>query len=165
MARKRPSVGRVLQGGAGTATEVLQHPKERRWPASVASWLLRCPGQSPAWEHYALDVVHLREVPGAPAPVVSVPGATHEVILAALDPELQPEPTNPVKWSRLHPLNAVEQVQLPDDDAAVGLLAMCAQAVVDGILPAEPPLSGQVEPWRSTLIKSAAHLRGEEHAP
>jgi hypothetical protein len=34
-----------------------------------------------------------------------------------------------------------------------------------GILPAEPPLAGAVEPWRTCLLKSAAHQRGEVHAP
>jgi hypothetical protein len=97
--------------------------------------------------------------------VISVPHATHEVILLALDPAGDPKPTRTKTWKRLFPINVCEQIQVPDDDAARQLLYQAALGVMQGILPAEPPLSGAVEPWRTVLLKTAAHLRGEEHAP
>lgn len=156
----------VLPGLTGTATELrIISGGTPAQAATLATWFLRCPGQSPAWDRYLLSIIHLRDLPGVPPAEVRVPGATHEVLLFALDPEPDPQPTAPDSWRFLHPHNVMEQVQLPHDTAAIELLAKCAQAVLAGILPAEPMLAGAVEPWRTTLIRSAAHMRGEEHAP
>lgn len=158
---RRASLGRRHAGPYGDSVEVLM-PYH---PTTVAAWFLRCPGQSPAWDCYALSIVHLRPAPGMPEAIVHVPGSTHELLVTALDPQRDPQANRPRTWRHLTPINVCQQLQLPDDKAAAELAYQAALAVVAGILPAEPPLSGQVEPWRTTLIKSAAHLRGEEHAP
>lgn len=161
--------GRVLLGPSGTATEL--HPELGRaerieQQATIACWWLDCPGQSPLWRHYVLAVVHLRPIEGQEHdPVVTVPHATHELMVVALDPDRNPDPEDTDTWGFLRPTNVVEQVQLPDDQAAAQLAHDAAYGVVHGVLWAEPPLSGQVEPWRTSLVKTAAHLRGEEHAP
>lgn len=161
--------GLWVGGEAGTATElcVTRGRRDRvDQSASLSTWFLRCPGQSIAWDAYLLSVIHLRPITGEMhPPVIRVPHATHEVMLIALDPRLKPDPVRPRTWRHLTPVNLEEQVELPDDAEAVTLLRLCARQVVDGYLWAEPPLSAQVEPWRTVLIKSAAHARGEEHAP
>lgn len=160
-------VGETLHGPAGTAVEHTftfepgEHTAQR---ACLGSWLIDAPGQSPAWRHYLLSVVHLRPVDGVPATIV-VPHATHEIVVTALDPDRAPSVGDTDSWLMLVPVNVAEQVELPDDAAAVRLLRACAQAVVDGVLPAEPPLAGAVEPWRTSLLRTAAHERGEPHAP
>ncbi len=159
----RVTLGRTLTGPAGTATEqFVEDPPAHT--ATVAAWFLDCPGQSPAWRHYGLSVIHLRPIEGMQSPVINIPGATHEVLLLAFDPQGSPVADDPETWSFLTPINVSEQIQLPSDEKAVKLLEQAARAVVDGILWAEPPLSGQVEPWRTSLIKTAAHARGEVHA-
>lgn len=164
----RARLGDLQAGPAGLAIEV-HHELEDGDPidfaGTVAQWFLDCPGQSPAWRHYRLGVVHLRPIPGGRPPVVNVPGATHEVLLYACDPSAYPRPDDPGTWRALHPLNVVEQVELPGDEAARDLLRRAAGGVVVGLLPAEPPLAGAVEPWRTTLIRTSAHMRGEAHAP
>jgi hypothetical protein len=91
-------------------------------------------------------------------------------MLIALEPEPKGRffnrrsPTDPDAWTFLHPMNFVDQIEVPSDEAAGALLSKCVEAVLTGVLWAEPPLSGQVEPWRTTLIRTAAHMRGEEHA-
>lgn len=152
-------LGHHVEGSAAKAVEVLgEHP-----PGTVAAWIVHAPGQSPAWSHYLVSAVHLRDVDGAPAPVINVPGATHEVLVIAL--EGTPKASRPSTWKYLTPVNVVEQVELPSDDDATELVRLAVHAVCDGALPAEPALSGQVEPWRSTLIRTSAHMRGEPHAP
>lgn len=160
------TAGRTLTGPAGTAVEVVVVSDVPDHQAHIGTWLLHCPGQSPAWSHYALMCVHLRPLAGDVRPAhVRHPGATHEFLLLAIDPKCSPTPDDePGSWDFLRPVNMCEQVELSDDAGASELLDLCAQAVLDGILPAEPPLSGAVEPWRTVLLKSAAHQRGEAHA-
>jgi hypothetical protein len=159
--------GRKYRGPAGSATEILLkgEPDRPDWAATVSCWFLECPGQSPAWSRYTMNVIHLRDIENVPPAHIRVPRATHELILIALDPDRHPQPTKLSSWHPLRPLNVQEQIQLPSDQAAHELADKAAQAVVQGLLWAEPPLSGQVEPWRTMLIKLSAHLRGEEHAP
>lgn len=159
------ATGMVLRGVAGVAVEVvIEEVDTPDHAATVGLWFLDCPGQSPVWSHYVLAIIHLRDIPGVRPATVDIPHATHEVMLVALDPALSPTPLDTSSWRHLRPTNVVEQVQLPDDSAAAALLGDAAQAVVDGTLPAEPPLSGAVEPWRTALIRAAAHWRGEPHA-
>lgn len=163
----RVIIGDVLQGQFGTATEVrVEDPPTVDQTATLVSWFLHCPGQSPAWSHYLLTIIHLRPIEGVRPARISVPHATHEVMLFALDPTSPgPSVLDPETWRPLTPYNTAEQLELPDDDEAILLLRLAAQSVVDGVLPAEPLLSGAREPWRTVLIKTAAHARGEEHAP
>ena len=159
----KATLGERLSGPAGFATEIIfTNPPESS--ATVVSWFLDCPGQSPAWRHFRLSIVHLRPSVALKPAHVMFPGATHEVTLFALDPERNPKPEDPRSWLRLSPINVCEQVSLPDDARAMALLRSCARAVVLGDLPAEPALSGAVEPWHTSLIRTSAHLRGEEHA-
>lgn len=154
-----------MHGEYGTATEVLFTPSIPDQQASIRTWLLNCPGQSPFWSHYMLSILHLREIDGALPVTILFPGATHQVIVMALDTYASPTPDNIEEWVWLTPVNVQEQLELPSDQAAGELLDLCAAAVIEGVLPAEPALSGDPEPWRSALLKSAAHLRGEAHAP
>lgn len=160
----KAAIGEVLTGPAGSATEVLLTLERFDKPdlaGTVAMWFLVCPGQSIAWDRYALSVIHLRDIEGARPADIAVPGATHELILHALDPARRPEPRKPRSWVPLSPFNAVEQIELPHDAAARELARLAAKSVVAGFLPAEPMLSGAREPWHSTMIDTAAHLRGE----
>lgn len=160
------TLGEQLRGPAGHAHEVITSGRYAKpdWQASLATWFLNCPGQSAAWDRYVLYVIHLRPIPGVKPAVIRVPGATHEILLIALDPTRRPQPSKPQTWRFLRPINVEEQVILPNDDAARELGRLSARAVLAEILPAEPAQSGAVEPWRTSLIRTSAHLRGEEHA-
>lgn len=155
-----------LCGNAGTASEVIVDEYDTpAWTAALSNWFLHCPRQSPAWEHYLLSVVHLRDTPGVTPPLITVLGATHEIIIVALNPQKNPQADDIGSWQHLWPPNVREQFTVGDDEDAIELAKMAAQAVVNGLLPAEPALAGAVEPWRTVIIRSSAHLRGEEHAP
>jgi len=157
------SLGERLTGRAGDATEITFGPDDGTidQEATVATWFIDAPGQSPAWRHYVLGVVHLRPIEGQTRPpVVTEAGATHEIIMYACDPELDPTPDDMESWEPLRPLNLVAQFQVPDDEAARSLLRLTAQAVVEGRLWAEPPLSGQTEPWHTIISQTSAHFRG-----
>jgi len=103
-----------------------------------------------------LSAVHLRMIGGVKPAVIREPGATHEFMMMAMDPQKHPDPLKPESWSYLRPANLAEQVKLRDDSAALMLLDWCATNIAEGRLWAEPALSGQVEPWRSFLRHWAA---------
>lgn len=157
--------GERFAGPAGTATEIMLGPDDPQTVdqgATIAIWFVEAPGQSPAWRYYALTVIHLRPIRGQTRPpVVTELGATHELMLYACDPELDPTPDDVQTWAPLMPINVVEQFKVPDDTAARSLLRRAAEAIVAGDLWAEPPLSGQTEPWHRTISDTSAHYRGE----
>jgi|SRR2546429_6517914 len=154
-------LGSYRTGAAGSARELLRDhepsdPKD--WLATIGTWFIDAPNQSPAWRHYVLSAVHLRPIDGVKQAVVKEPGATHEFLLLALDPAKHPDPQDPDTWSFLQPFNLVQQLTLHDDAVAARLLDLCATEVAHGRLWAEPALSGQVEPWRSYLKHWGAEL-------
>lgn len=164
----RISVSQTLTDVCGTAHRVARELEEGDppdWSASLACWFLNVPQQSPVWDCYLFDVIHLRDIEGVSPATIRVPGVTHQVLLIALNPEREPKPDDPHSWQMLTPINVSEQIELPGDEAAAEVGEQCVKAVLAGTLPAEPPLGGAVEPWRTALLKTAAHARGEEHAP
>jgi hypothetical protein len=158
-------LGDRITGPAGVSQQLLVTPDPSDppdWTSSIGTWFIDAPGQSPAWRHYMLSAVHLRPIDGVKPAVISEPGATHEFMMLAMDPEKNPDPLDPKTWSFLRPCNLTEQVTLPNDAAAGNLLGICATRVAAGILWAEPMLSGQVEPWRSFLRGERGVMSDEE---
>lgn len=155
--------GEVRDGPFGRAIEVILEgePPSPDVQAQVATWFLICPGQSPAWDCYFLSLVHLRPIEGGKPPVISREGATHEVMLFALDADRNPVPDDFTTWNPLWPQNFVGQYTAPDDETAKHDAKLMALAVIHGITWAEPPLSGQREPWEGSLRKLEEHHRGE----
>lgn len=161
-----------LNGRAGDAYKGFIDPTEFTDPAHVASlsiWIIFVPGQSPAWGHYVLCGVHLREIEGVRPPVKRFPDATHEVMLFALDPELgndlRPENfferkeayfKNTGRSGFLDPCNYVGQVRQATDATFTRIVDMMAESIVNGVLPAEGPLSGK-DYWTSYVLQ-AQHL-------
>lgn len=114
---------------------------EARVGAHLAGWLVHAPGQSPAWEHYAVNVVHLRRGEGLPEPRLRFPEATHEFIVCALDPGLGPRADAPETLQALHPLNHVEQFGGLTDEIAVQVCERLVDEFVRGWILIEPAVS------------------------
>jgi len=68
-------------------------------------------------------VVHLRPEPGLGPAHLQYPEATHELMLAALDPDQHPEAQRPDTWRPLRPLNLVYQFHGLSDARAATLAA------------------------------------------
>lgn len=144
-----------------------------RLTLNVAWWLITSPGWSPAWDQYMLAVFALRPTPGVPDAHLQFAGATHEVLVAAIDPtdgrwdvtqaHAAVAAGKSLPW--LTPINLAYQFEATDDEMRqIGEL--CAQAVVEGRLIPEPRgIAGAREAWLGSIVKTLAHLRGEEHAP
>jgi hypothetical protein len=156
--------GKVLSAFAGKAIEVLSTIEPSDPPdvsATLATWFLDCPGQSPAWRHYVLSVIHLRPIEGVKPAHIRLASATHEVIVCALDPKENPVPDNLKSWNFLRPINVTEQLVLPSDKHVIDISELLVWGVLSGVLWAEPPLSGQREPWQRQMRLMEAHAAGK----
>jgi hypothetical protein len=70
---------------------------------TVGIWMINAPWAHPVWSNYMMLCVHLRPMPGKQRPaVIHKPGATHEVMLYALDPG-KPVPVETFEGAELHP--------------------------------------------------------------
>jgi len=147
-------------------------------------WLITAPGWTPAltlnaagtlWSQWLLLVVRLRDdQPGFPPPVRHFDGATHELMVASIDPTPGVATVEGLAAARilvplLHPMNVVVQAEATDDEMreVTGLLA---HAVVDGIIcPESWNVAGGnrelTRGWLTSITKTLAHVRGEVHAP
>lgn len=157
-----------MMGSHGRADLVDTSGMEQGPHATVATWLITAPGYSPLWDQYRLTVVHLRPGPGLPEPKIAREGASHEFVLAAVDPTGKGRYTTrdyaeagcPV----LHPLNVVHQVIGITDEQAAELARLTARAVVEGLLLPEPQgIVGARETWIATFDNTAEHMRTGGH--
>lgn len=141
-------------------------------------WLIDAPRWSPplvTFRQWILGIIRLRDgIPGFPPPVRKFDGATHELFVVTVDPD---HPTTAEQMNapgyRLRTMqehNVVEQFEATDDEMTeVGEL--CVRAVIYGHLCPEAwsTPSGSARAlsagWLTSITKTLAHIRGEEHAP
>jgi hypothetical protein len=101
----------------------------------VASWIIEAPWAHPLWHSYNLTLVHLRPMEGVGEPIVYRQGATHELLLFALDPEAPREPmlrSARPRW--LYPANFAAQLVEASDAAASARVEATVDLVVAGEL-------------------------------
>src|SRR5882672_11318792 len=101
-------LGNMRNGAAAKVQELivgLEPADPKNWYAGIGNWFIDAPGQSPAWRHYMLSAIHLRAIDGVKPAHLREPGATHEFMMMAMDPDKKPDPLNPESWSYLRPHN------------------------------------------------------------
>lgn len=161
-----------ITGPAGEAVRLELDPDVPPANASqiVDRWLITARAYHPLWWQYLLGCVRLDELPGLRPPVLHFPGATHELLLVALDPDHGPwtpgKLRDPTTVRELRPLNVVHQFTASDDEMRQ-VLSLAAQAVVHGVLNPETGDAPELirTQWLSAVTKTLAHIRGEAHAP
>jgi hypothetical protein len=85
---------------------------------TITAWIVYAPWAHPLWHSYLVSLIHLRSAPGIPDPLIHLPGATHELMLHACDPNFPLDITEPVHF--LTPANFVAQFIATSDAAAIG---------------------------------------------
>lgn len=121
----------------------------------VSYWLLHVPGAHPFWGWYTVTGVHLRGLMDGEPAKLQFEGATHEIMIWAVDPEPGDPPLDPEKIRRLTPVNLVQQFTLPDDATMVKLVGIAAEAFVRGL---ESPDTDYRSRTESALAVTAEHL-------
>lgn len=153
------------KGKAGAAGKIrldnLNRPDQQ---ATLAAWLINAPGQSPAWSDYMVGIIHLRDIPGVKPASINRPGATHELLICALDPAENPDPGDIETIVPLSPINAAVQFTGNSDEQAIHIGEQATRAICDGYMPAEPALSGQGQQiWTDAVDATIEHLKRGYH--
>lgn len=134
----------------------------------IAGWVITAPAWHPLWSQYFLGVVSLADLPGVPPPVLHFPGATHEIMVIALDPDHGPYDAEVIgeghklKW--LLPGNICEQI-IATDEIAREISEGLAHMVVQGLLCPETgdDPDGIRSQWRGTISRSLDHYLDPHH--
>lgn len=141
---------------------------------TVTWWLLQGLWH-PLWPQFVLSVVNLREVDGMPPAQLRFPGATHELMVVALNPgdplRLHDIETLESGGFRgvggyLTPIDVVHQFEATDEEMT-HLAELCARACTLGVLTPSTDEARAVlrEQWLTSCVRTLAHMRGEVHAP
>ncbi len=162
------------RGPRGTAVKLRIDPTIPGADTTTCWWLLTG-NWHPIWTQFVLTVVTLADRPGAPPARLQHPGMTHELIVVALDPGEPPRrhsatliETGGLRgvggW--LEPVDVVQQFTATDEEMRQ-VAELAAQACIDGILmpSTDDARTFYREQWLQAIVKTLAHLRGEEHTP
>jgi len=130
---------------------------------NVAFWYVHRSGAA-LWTWWRLTVVHLRPVEGLPPAVLTLAGASHEFVFAALDtfaggsdPEAAPPDLDDTERRSgfLSPLDYVGQFAGLTDAQAARVLELVARAVVFGVVPASD--SDRRAWWGGAMQRTVMH--------
>lgn len=162
------------QGPRGTAVRLGIDPRLDGANTTVTWWLLTGDWH-PIWPQFVISVVTLADQPGRPPAKLHFPGATHELVVMALNPGEPPVRHSPLTLTSggiravggwLEPVDVVHQFTATDAEMTQ-LADLCAWGcVVGGLTPSTDDAREVLrEHWLQACVKTLAHIRGEEHAP
>lgn len=131
----------TYRGAAGEAWRVrMPEVGKRALPdhdGTVDTFIVRAPGCHVFWSHWMVIVVHLRPIPGVKPAHVKREGATHELLILALNPEqpLPPLDASAPGWRVHHltPIDVAEQFVAANDAIAARICELAVLAIVDGV--------------------------------
>ncbi len=85
--------------------QLRQHGQAPPLELNVCGWLVWAPWSHPIWPCVVINCISLREIPGWPSAHISLPGATHELFVASIDPDAtirideSPETLRPINFA------------------------------------------------------------------
>ena len=141
-------------GPAGEAERLYpgRHEKPEEGGAQIAMWFLHLPEAHPAWQHYMLTLIHLRDLPGMPPATKEREDDTHEIVPMPLDSGNEPHVEDLDSMRALTPPNIAVQFRSGSDEEAMEVAEMVVWRLVRGTLPAEPVgIRGAEEGWRQMV--------------
>lgn len=135
-----------------------RHPAGPPLELTVASWIMHAPYAHPMWHSYMIGAVSLRDMPGAPPPRIHLRGATHEVMVYALNPDHK-RALDDVQHL-LQPSNFHGQWRAESDAAAARFIEETVQLVIDGHLSPDTDFRRH---WIARF--SASNMKGPDIPP
>lgn len=129
----------TITGASGSAWMAAITPELKAgWPAGLDTWLLHCPAAHPFWSWYVMTACSLRDIPGMRPAQIRTPGATHELLVFAMDPAWLPGPDwcskGAGRWHsrRLTPQNLAWQAAADSDEQWCALIHDLVEAFCSG---------------------------------
>ena len=124
---------------------------------SVAHYIVSAEWAHPVWSHYFICCVHLRDVEGVPAANIALEGATHEVMVFALDPSAEiPLDTMP---TTLRPINFSGQfIAASDEDAKEKIEEVVLEIINGKLSPDTDFISEWVKRFSDSNLKKGGGL-------
>lgn len=153
-----------MQGSFGRAwrydIEAIARKAGNKPHSSILSWVIEAPNANPMWHSYALHLIHLRDEIDLGRPKIYVQGATHEMMLFALNPD---KPRDLKDYpSVLTPINFAAQFIARDDSYAIARINETVCEIVNGQL---SPDTDHTQSWiarfGSAMIKGNSATVGE----
>lgn len=126
--------------------------------AEVRGWIVEAAWAHPMWHSYMVMAVHLRQAEGFPPAVIHLPGATHEVMVYALDPQHTATVDRTPRF--LLPANFHGQWIAASDDEAGAKVDACVDEILDGTL---SPDTDFRRDWIARF--SASNMKGPDIPP
>lgn len=100
--------------------------------AAICGWIVEAPHAHPIWHSYFLTAVHLRPMDGCQPAHIFLPGATHEIMVIALDPSHTPRLDRSSAY--LTPMNFTGQWIAECDEAALAKVEASVDEILAGML-------------------------------
>lgn len=126
--------GKGWVGSHGKARPFREGPEPGT--GAVGGWLVLAPFVHPVWDQYLFQLIHLREIDGMKPAVITLPDATHELYVWAIDPSkpVGSDAKEDAQLALLQPLNQLVQFIAPSDEAAKRRCLDAVLAVIAGRL-------------------------------
>jgi hypothetical protein len=123
--------------------------------SGIAMWVIHVPQSHPHWPWVRLSLIHLRDVPGLGPAHIFLPGATHEIIVQALNPDHYPPSVDSVPVNVLRPINFGAQfISASDEDAIKKVEHEAVYGIVHGHLnPDTDGMRGWIAIFGDNMIK------------
>lgn len=158
------------QGRVGSANRVTGLAGTVADDARLASYLIHASGWSPAWHHYLLSVISLRDLEGFPPARRDYPEAEYELSVFAVDSGINdpgqppPDPADLGTLRLLTPQNLSVQFHEVDETMAAHIGEMAMKAVCDGYLIPEPEgIIGARDAWKLSVAQTIEHHKAGRH--
>ena len=163
----------IHRGPYGSAVQLPINPDLQGAETTLDWWLLTGPWH-PLWSQFVLSVVRLRPVKGWPPAALHFEGATHELMVIALNPGEPPRVHSAEVLARggcaavggyLQPVDVNHQFTATDSEMR-DLADLSAKACVNGWLTPSTDDARSIlrERWLASCVRTLAHMRGEAHA-
>lgn len=108
------------------------HPAD---DAALAVWLVHAPWMHLAWSWHYVGLIHLRDLPGqSKPPTLKFRGATHELFVCAVSPDIKVDPATCAGLRFLTPASIVQQFTAEDDAIALTTVEKLLQLCTCGSL-------------------------------
>lgn len=150
----QPSVDPTLVGSHAKAWRVPIYREKESEGSSVDRWVIYQPGVNAFWSFYMVEVIHLRPIEGLGDARILLPGASHEVMVFALDPERDIYDCWKNNLPILVPPNYTGQFFAESDEYAKERVERAVIDITNGLLTADSDsIQGWIDRFGTSNIK------------